>query len=82
MTTREMALACSIVLETGLDSVTFVVPGSPTKHGVVRLSGPRSPKGELLCINSDKEMVVRFDALDVLAYLAAHGLADVQVKPS
>ena len=75
-------MACSLALEGGLDTVTFVVPGSPTRAGVVRLSGTHSPKGTLLCINSDKEMVVSFDALDVLAYLAAHDLVTVKVKPS
>lgn len=82
MTPTEMAKACSLALEGGDGHIVFVVPGTPTKRGVVRLSGPHSPKGELLCINSDKEMVVRFDALDVLAYLAAHELVKVGVKPS
>jgi len=82
VTPKEMALACSLVLGTGHDAITFIVPGAPTKRGVVRLNGPRSPKGELLCINSEKEMVVRFDAVDVLAYLAATGLVGVRVRPS
>ena len=82
MTPREMALVCQVALETGDDRVTFVVPGVPTKRGVVRLSGPNSPKGELICINSEKDMVAEFDALDVLAWMSAHDMVTVKVKPS
>jgi len=82
MSPQEMALVCTLSLQSGDGYVTFVVPGAPTRRGLVRLSGPHSPKGELLCINCDKEMVARFDALDVLAWMAANELVKVSVKPS
>lgn len=75
-------MTCSLALEAGEGRVVFIVPGAPTKRGVVRLHGPNSPKGTLLCINCDKEMVAEFDALDVLAWMAANELVQVKVKPS
>jgi hypothetical protein len=84
MTPLEMALACKRVIESpfGLRSVAFVLPRTPGRGRRMRLAGPESPLGEVACVNADGHTVCHFDAIDVLAWLSAKDLVDVQVTTS
>lgn len=82
MTPKELAYLCALSASLGEETVDLVLPGAPSRRGVVRFAGPRSPRGELLCLNSDKEMVTRFNAIELLAYLAATDHSVLNQRPS
>lgn len=41
---------------------------------------PKFPRGELLCVNPGGERVYSLNAMNVLAWLAANGLVNVETK--
>lgn len=71
MLPKKLSLVCSLALETGTKSVALTIQGLPTKPGTVHLEGDDSPVGKVLCIHGPNEMVVSFDALDLLAYIGS-----------
>lgn len=74
MNPSELALQCVASIENGTGFVTLVLPRRAGGGMRMRLCGRSSPLGELLCENSQSEAVCRFDAVDVLAWLAANNL--------
>lgn len=84
MTPHELALECKRAIESehGLGKLSLVVPGPPPRGERVRLdrsSRRRCPMGEVLNWQDDPPRTVAlFDAIDVLAWLAARGLVEVE----
>jgi hypothetical protein len=84
MTVAELATACAAALEpehTG--TVALVVPGPAPRGERVRLDrGHRRkcPMGEVLNWQKDRGTLARFDAADVLAYLAANRLIEFKAE--
>ena len=80
-----IAQACSEAINGGTGFVTLVVPGPAPRGPRVRLDRSHRracPMGELLNWQDDPpRCVVRFDALDVLAYLAARGMVQIAKAP-
>lgn len=87
MTVEEMAKACTDALGRGLDKVLFVVPGprnGPTGRAIRldRTSRKKCPMGEVANWQDDPPRTVAyFDAIEVLAWLAARGLIKVVEAP-
>lgn len=85
MTAHEMMMACKATIERGAKTLTFVLPGY-SRGNTRRLFGRVGPKGEVVAdtgTDQKPESLVAFDAIKVLAYLAAKGLINVQcVAPS
>jgi hypothetical protein len=85
MTVAELAVACASALETEHGTVALVVPGAAPRGERVRLDrGHRRkcPMGEVLNWQEDRGTLARFDAADVLAYLAANGLIQLEIAGS
>lgn len=84
MTVQELATHCATVIEAGLTRVTLVIPGPPPRGERVRLdrtSRKRCPMGYVMCWDDDPpRTVAQFEALDVLAWLAAHGFVQVMAR--
>ena len=84
MTPHGLALECERVIEFGLDRLCLVVPGPPPRGARVRLdrtSRKRCPMGEVMNWQHDPPRTVAlFDALEVLAWLAARGLVQVETQ--
>lgn len=79
MTPAELAAECARVLNhpNGLTKVLLVVPGPPPRGRRIRLdrtSRRKCPMGELATYSEGRGVVAYFDAMDVLAWLAANGL--------
>lgn len=55
-------------IDEGAESLVLVMPG-PARGETRRLFGRRGPRGEILCENSEHEVVVRFMAAAIIAYL-------------
>jgi len=84
VTLLDMALECKRVLEheNGLSKVAFVLPRRPGRAARMRLAGPGSPLGEIACVNSHGHTVCHFDAIEVLAWLSAHGAVNIDMRSS
>lgn len=81
MNPAEMALECKRVLESehGLSRIALVLPRRPGRSERMRMSGPGSPLGEIACVNTAGHTVCYFDAIDVLAWLSARGLVNIEI---
>lgn len=83
MTPTELAMECKRVIESpnGLTKVLLVIPGPPPRGARIRLdrskSRKRCPMGEVVNYAEGRGTCAYFDAIDVLAWLAARGLAKV-----
>ena len=79
MTPSELAAKCVRALdaEVGAGKVALVIPGPPPRGERVRLdrkSRRKCPMGEVMNWTGDPpQTVAMFDAIDVLAWLAANG---------
>lgn len=83
MTPAELAERCAEVINSpyGLKKVLLVVPGQVPRGFRVRLdrtSRKKCPMGEAVNFVEGRGVVAYFDAMDVLAWLTANGLVDVQ----
>ena len=79
----EMVAACVEAINSphGLKKVLLVVPGQAPRGYRVRLdrtSQKKCPMGEAVNFVEGRGVVAYFDAMDVLAWLTANGLVDVQ----
>lgn len=84
MRPRDLAQQCADVLAQGLSRVSLVIPGGPPRGHRIRLdrtSRRKCPMGEVMNWQDDPpRTVASFDALDVLAWLAANGLVRVDAR--
>ena len=84
MTPHELAQQCATAIESGLRQVCIVVPGPPPRGERVRLdraSRRKCPMGEVVGWRDDPPRTVAyFDAMDVLAWLAASGAVEVEAR--
>lgn len=86
MTPHELALECKRVIESehGLRFVCLTIPGPPPRGERVRLdrtSRRKCPMGEVANWQDDPPRTVAyFDAVEVLAWLAARGLVQVDAR--
>jgi hypothetical protein len=86
VTPRELARECKRVIDSehGLNKVFLTIPGPPPRGQRVRLdrtSRRKCPMGEVAnWQDNPPRTVAYFDALDVLAWLAANGLVDVAAE--
>ena len=86
MTPVEMALECKRVIESdlGIKMIFLVVPGPPPRGPRVRLDRTtrrKCPMGTIANWQGDPPRTVAyFDAIEVLAWLAARGLVEVDVS--
>ncbi len=72
MTPEQMAIDAAGAMQAGTN-MTLVLPrGSKLP--------PKFPRGELLCVNSERDRVYSFDPVKVLAWLAANELVKVQTS--
>lgn len=84
MTPMELALECKRVIESpnGLTKVLLVIPGPPPRGERIRLdrtkSRKRCPMGEVVNYAEGRGTCAYFDAMDVLAWLAAKGVVDIE----
>lgn len=62
MTIDDLKQACRDAIDVGSESIILVVPST-------RLCGKRGPRGELICVNSECQNVVRFNAKSVLKFI-------------
>lgn len=74
MTPKKMVTVCSFALGTGMKNIALTVYGPTVAQDTIFLNGPESPEGTVVGIRGPNEMVVSFDALDILAYLGANDL--------
>lgn len=86
MTPAELAAKCVEVLNNpnGLKEVLLVIPGPPPRGKMVRLdrtSRAKCPLGEPVNYSEERGTVAYFDAMEVLAWLAARGMIDVREAP-
>jgi hypothetical protein len=84
VTPMELALECKRVIESehGLTKVCLVVAGPPPRGERIRLdrtSRKKCPMGEPANW-TERGTVAYFDAVEVLAWLAARGLVQVEVQ--
>ena len=86
MKPNELALECKRVIESefGLTKVCLVVPGPPPRGERIRLdrtTRKRCPMGEVAnWQDNPPRTVAYFDAVDVLAWLAASGAVEVEAR--
>lgn len=86
MTPMELALECKRIIESphGLTQVLLVVPGPPPRGARIRLdrtSRRKCPMGEPVnWLDGPPRTVAYFDAVEVLAWLAALGLVEVSTE--
>jgi len=83
MTMQELADACADAIrhpERSLPEKPIVTLVGKRGLGLPRKNFPRAKR--LLCVNSRNEYVYHYDAMNLLAALAARGLVDVRFGPS
>lgn len=86
MTPHDLALECKRVIESefGLNRISLVVPGPPPRGERIRLdrtSRRKCPMGAVMNWQDDPPRTVAiFDAVEVLAWLHANGLVEVDAK--
>lgn len=62
MTPEDLKQACLDAISVGSESIVLIMQST-------RLCGNRGPRGELICVNSDGQNVVRFKAKSVLKFI-------------
>lgn len=62
MTPEDLKQACCDAISVGRESIVLIVQ-------TTRLCGNRGPRGELICVNSEGQNVVRFKATSVLKFI-------------
>ena len=84
MTPHELAQQCAEAIESGRRQVCIVVPGPPPRGVRIRLdrtSRKRCPMGEVAnWQDNPPRTVAYFDAIEVLAWLAASGAVEVEAR--
>lgn len=78
MQPHELAKQCA-------EAINFWTDNGGAEHATITLvlpkgwkPPPKFPRRTLLCENSSRERVYSFSAMDVLAWLAANGLVNVE----
>ena len=71
MSPEQMAKDAAVAIAAGTP-MTLVLPSCFKRP-------PKFPRGELLCVNAEREKVYSFDPIKVLAWLAANNLVKVEV---
>lgn len=82
MTIDELLSACKTAIETpeGAGKIVLTIPGPEPRGARIRLdraTRKKCPMGEILCVGHEGT-VAMFDAVDVLAWLAAQGAVKVR----
>jgi len=83
VTPAELAAQCAKAIEGGWEHVQLVIPGH-TRGSRVRLdrvTRRKCPMGEHVC-DLENATLAAFNAIEVLAWLAANGLVVVEVEVS
>lgn len=84
MNPLDLVLRCKRAIEQGDGRITLVVPGPAPRGEKVKLTRGRgrAPMGEVLSWTEEAGTVAVFEAIDLLAYLAAKGFVDVVTDES
>ena len=83
MTPAELAAQCAEAIEGGWEHVQLVIPGHArgNKVRLDRVTRRKCPMGEHVC-DLENATLAAFNAIEVLAWLAANGLVVVEVEVS